>query len=243
MTDQNYIYHETEGAPVKTWTKGVPVEDAAMQQLRNVASLPFIHKHVAAMPDVHWGMGATIGSVIATKGAIIPAAVGVDIGCGMCAQRLDLTANDLPDSLAEMRSAIEAAVPHGRTNHGQPGDEGAWTESPADIASICNGMMASLKVLIDLHPKLIKHDPHHQTFNHMGTLGTGNHFIEVCLDEEDRVWVMLHSGSRGVGNPDPIRQPRRYRVHPPQHETPVRQPGPAFLVSVHWLVRMSGAGG
>ncbi len=119
MTDQNYIYHETEGVPVKTWTKGVPVEDAAMEQLRNVASLPFIHKHVAAMPDVHWGMGATIGSVIPTKGAIIPAAVGVDIGCGMCAVRLDMTAADLPDSLAGIRSEIEQAVPHGRTNHGQ----------------------------------------------------------------------------------------------------------------------------
>ena len=118
--------------PIKAWTRGVPVEEAAVQQLRNVADLPFIFKHVAAMPDVHWGMGATVGSVIATKGAIIPAAVGVDIGCGMMATRTDLTASDLPDSLAQMRSAIEAAVPHGRTDNGGVNDRGAWGEVPKD---------------------------------------------------------------------------------------------------------------
>ena len=201
MTDQNYIYHETEGVPIKTWTKGVPVEDSAMDQLRNVASLPFIHKHVAAMPDVHWGMGVTIGSVIPTKGAIIPAAVGVDIGCGMCATRTNLTASDLPDNLSGMRSAIEAAIPHGRTNHGKPGDRGAWGNAPANAKDAFNVMRAGIETLIDKHPKLLKTGTiEHRGGNHMGTLGTGNHFIEVCLDEDNCVWIMLHSGSRGIGN-------------------------------------------
>jgi tRNA-splicing ligase RtcB len=122
---------ESPGVHIKAWTNGVPLEDAARQQLVNVASLPFIHKHVAAMPDVHWGMGATVGSVIPTKGAIIPAAVGVDIGCGMVAARTSLTANDLPENLKGIRAAIEKAVPHGRTNHGGRGDRGAWANIPA----------------------------------------------------------------------------------------------------------------
>src|SRR3954470_19000508 len=107
---------ETSNVPIKAWVDGVPFEDGAKEQLKKLATLPFIHKHVAVMPDVHGGIGATVGSVIATKNAIIPAAVGVDIGCGMVAARLDLVASDLPDTLAPMRSAIEAAVPHGRTN-------------------------------------------------------------------------------------------------------------------------------
>ncbi len=134
-----------------------------MDQLRNVASLPFIHKHVAAMPDVHFGLGATIGSVIPTKGAIIPAAVGVDIGCGMCAVRLDITAADLPDNLAGVRSEIEQAIPHGRTNHGKPGDKGAWAEAPSDIVELMDKKMSTLKWLCEQHPMLFKHDPHHQT--------------------------------------------------------------------------------
>src|SRR3972149_2750418 len=119
---------ETSGAQIKAWVDGVQFEDKAREQVANVASLPFIHKHVAILPDVHWGMGATVGSVIATRGAVIPAAVGVDIGCGMIAARLQLEARQLPDSLAAMRLAIEAAVPHGRTNDGGPGDRGAWGE-------------------------------------------------------------------------------------------------------------------
>ena len=115
---------------IKAWTKGVPVENAALEQLRNVAGLPFIHKHVAVMPDCHWGAGTTIGSVIPTKGAIIPAAVGVDIGCGMNAVQTTLTANDLPENLSGIRSAIEKAVPHGRTDHGGSGDRGAWGDIP-----------------------------------------------------------------------------------------------------------------
>src|SRR5258708_7934568 len=127
MSDEkNYNVLTTEsGVPIKAWTKGVQLEDQARKQLVNVAQLPFIFKWVAAMPDVHWGIGATVGSVIPTKGAIIPAAVGVDIGCGMMAVQTDLNARDLPDNLKGIRSAIETAVPHGRTNHGGRGDVGA----------------------------------------------------------------------------------------------------------------------
>src|SRR5213596_2406319 len=132
MTNTTYnVLKPDNGTLIKAWTKGVPLEDAARQQLLNVAQLPFIFKWVAAMPDVHWGIGATVGSVIPTKGAIIPAAVGVDIGCGMMAVQTDLNARDLPDNLKGIRSAIEAAVPHGRTNHGGRGDVGAWREIPA----------------------------------------------------------------------------------------------------------------
>lgn len=181
--------------PVKMWTRGVPVEESAMKQLANVASMPFIHKHIAAMPDVHWGMGATVGSVIATKGAIIPAAVGVDIGCGMIASRTSLTANDLPDNLHAIRTAIEAAVPHGRTDNGGPNDRGAW----GDCVRVPDELALDLGRLVSKHPKRLERAalraPHQ-----LGTLGTGNHFIEVCLDEVDHVWIMLHSGSRGIGN-------------------------------------------
>jgi tRNA-splicing ligase RtcB len=184
-----------ERVPIKAWVKGVPVEDTAAQQLRNVARLPFVYKHVAAMPDVHWGMGATVGSVIATKGAIIPAAVGVDIGCGMAAAMTSLTAADLPDSLAAMRSAIEAAVPHGRTDNGGKNDRGAWGEGGPGLSS---ELAAGLAAIVAKRPKLEKAAMRAPA--HAGTLGTGNHFLEVCLDEADRVWVMLHSGSRGIGN-------------------------------------------
>src|SRR5436305_7529396 len=133
MSDEkNYNVLTTEsGLPIKAWTKGVQLEDQARKQLLNVASLPFIFKWVAAMPDVHWGIGATVGSVIPTKGAIIPAAVGVDIGCGMMAVKTSLTANHLPDSLGGIRAAIEKAVPHGRTDNGGKNDRGAWSQAPA----------------------------------------------------------------------------------------------------------------
>lgn len=205
MSTQNFdVIAELGVRPIKMWTRGVPVEDEAIQQLRNIARMPFIHKHVAAMPDVHWGMGATVGSVIATKGAIIPAAVGVDIGCGMVASRTSLMASDLPDSLLAMRTAIEANVPHGRTDGGKSNDRGAWGELPrvvldAYCADTDEGHLGGdLDAIMKKHPKIAqaaKRAPHH-----LGTLGTGNHFIEVCLDESDRVWVMLHSGSRGIGN-------------------------------------------
>ncbi len=206
MTDTSYIYEATGGVPIKAWTKGVEIEDAARQQLHNVALLPFIHKHVAVMPDCHWGMGATIGSVIPTKGAIIPAAVGVDIGCGMMAVRTSLTANDLPDNLSGLRSAIEAAVPHGRTDNGGPNDRGAWHGVPTQVHDAYFGpddLVGRLSNILEKHPGLQpkKGSPlGERAACHLGTLGTGNHFIEVCLDEGEHVWVMLHSGSRGVGN-------------------------------------------
>ena len=136
MTSTNYDFIETAGSPIKAWTKGVPVEDVARQQLENVAQMPFIHKHLAVMPDVHWGMGATIGSVIPTKGAIIPAAVGVDIGCGMMAVQTNLTSVRLPDNLASFRSDLEQAIPHGRTHHGGKGDKGAWSDVPDEVGKI-----------------------------------------------------------------------------------------------------------
>ena len=195
--EENYNVLTTEkGVPIKAWTKGVPLENQARAQLLNVAQLPFIFKWVAAMPDVHWGIGATVGSVIPTKGAIIPAAVGVDIGCGMMAVQTDLNARDLPDNLKAIRSAIEKAVPHGRTNHGGRGDVGAWQEIPARNAEVWQSLKAGYDAILEKHPKLDRGNH----ANHLGTLGTGNHFIEVCLDEADNVWFMLHSGSRGVGN-------------------------------------------
>ncbi|MCP5163147.1 MAG: RtcB family protein [Hahellaceae bacterium] len=185
------------GVPIKSWTRGVPFEKAARQQLINIAGLPFIHKWVAAMPDVHLGKGATIGSVIPTVGAVIPAAVGVDIGCGMMAIRTDLRASNLPDSLAAMRTAIEVAVPHGRTSGRGKRDKGAWSEIPEPSGVHWNQHLAArFEALCAKHPALQKTN----NLNHLGTLGTGNHFIEVCLDEYQQVWVMLHSGSRGVGN-------------------------------------------
>lgn len=198
MTEYGYkVIAPEKGVPIKAWIHGVPLESAAEAQLRNLASLPFVYKWVAAMPDVHWGMGATVGSVIATKGAIIPAAVGVDIGCGMAAIRTTLTASDLPDNLKNIRSAIEEAVPHGRTDNGGRNDKGAWQGTlPKRVADVWTVMEDGYKNILDKHPKLGRGND----VNHLGTLGTGNHFIEVCLDEEDRVWFMLHSGSRGVGN-------------------------------------------
>lgn len=195
MTETGYIYEETDGVPIKHWTRGVQLGGKARGQLRDVARMPFIHKHVAAMPDVHWGMGATIGSVIATRGAIIPAAVGVDIGCGMMAVQTSLTADDLPDNLLGLRTTIEAAVPHGRTNNGRANDRGSWgPDTPFQPGWI--KMREAYDAIIAKHPKAKAYN----TYQHMGTLGTGNHFIEICLDETDRVWVMLHSGSRGAGN-------------------------------------------
>jgi len=196
MTESNHVTFETAGVPVKAWTKGVPFEAEAEAQLRRVAALPFVYKWVAVMPDVHSGKGATVGSVIATNGAIIPAAVGVDIGCGMIAVETTLTASQLPDDLKNLRSAIEKAVPHGRTNNGGPGDRGAWASLPSRVANAWKDLEPSFKRIVERDSTLARGS----TPEHLGTLGTGNHFIEMCLDERDHVWFMLHSGSRGVGN-------------------------------------------
>ncbi len=193
----NYEVFSSGGAPIKAWIKKVPLDEKAKLQLYQTSRLPFIHSHIAVMPDVHWGIGATVGSVIPTLGAVIPAAVGVDIGCGMVAVQINLSASSLPDHLAPIREAIERAVPHGRTHHGGKGDKGAWGNPPCHHQEIWKEELeARLKSIIQKHPRAYS-DNH---FNHLGTLGTGNHFIEVCLDESQKVWLMLHSGSRGIGN-------------------------------------------
>ncbi len=204
MTEVNYTYvgNTTDGyTPIKMWDGGgaLKFEGQALAQLRNVSKLPFIYKHVAAMPDCHWGYGATIGSVIATKGAIVPAAVGVDIGCGMGAVRTKFYGRQLGDNLRGLRMSIEERIPHGRTANGNGiNDVGGWCGDPSENTIDLWNMFLSHRYaeLVGKHPKAEAYN----TVNHLGTLGTGNHFIEVCLDEEDRVWLMLHSGSRGLGN-------------------------------------------
>ena len=185
------------GVPIKAWVQGVTFDPAAQAQLAHTARLPFVFHHVAAMPDVHVGIGATVGSVVPTKGAIVPAAVGVDIGCGMAAVQTTLTASDLPESLGRVRSAIEAAVPVGRTNHGAKGDRGAWGKAPAAQVEAWRALSQGYDTIAQRFPKVVRNA---HPIAHLGTLGSGNHFIELCLDETQQVWMMLHSGSRGIGN-------------------------------------------
>jgi tRNA-splicing ligase RtcB (3'-phosphate/5'-hydroxy nucleic acid ligase) len=183
-------------APVKSWTRGVAFEAGARKQVVNAARMPFIHKWVAVMPDVHQGIGATVGSVIPTQGAIIPAAVGVDIGCGMMAVQTTLKAGDLPLNLGPVRTAIETAVPHGFSSFGKSHHKGGWGVLPESVAWNWRDLESGYKAIIQRHPILKQAN----SVNQLGTLGGGNHFIEICLDEADRVWFMLHSGSRGIGN-------------------------------------------
>jgi tRNA-splicing ligase RtcB len=196
MASTYEVFTPEHGVPIKAWTRGVPVEEEAKQQLLNIASLPFIYRWVAVMPDVHLGKGATVGSVIPTTKAIIPAAVGVDIGCGMMAVRTSLNARDLPDDLHALRTVIERAVPHGRTDNGGRNDRGAWRQPPPRNAEAWANLAPAYNEIVEKHPRLGRGNDS----NHLGTLGTGNHFIEVCLDESQNVWIVLHSGSRGVGN-------------------------------------------
>ncbi|MDR1890416.1 MAG: RtcB family protein [Zoogloeaceae bacterium] len=180
--------------PIKIWTRDL--EHQALQQLVNLSQLNIVRHPIAVMPDVHAGIGATVGSVIPTVNAIIPAAVGVDIGCGMVAVRLTLNARDLPDNLHAIRNAIEAAVPVGFNQHERSKVKGSAHARQA------RRMSDRLDVIVGKHPGLMKMQRH---FNEtwacqLGTLGGGNHFIELCLDEAGQVWVMLHSGSRGIGN-------------------------------------------
>ncbi len=185
-------YETSSDGRIKAWVKGVPLEDAARNQLENVAGLPFVHGWLAVMPDVHFGRGATVGSVIPTKGAIIPAAVGVDIGCGMMAIETSLTASQLPDSLSALRSEIERKVPVGN------GGGGEHRIIPDSVGSSWRN--SDLEPRLDAIRAKHKRIPAHKVGGQLGTLGGGNHFIEVCIDERDQVWVMLHSGSRGTGN-------------------------------------------
>ncbi len=179
-----------KGVPVKIFT--TDIEEEAIRQLRSLAQLTFIHSHIAVMPDVHVGKGATVGSVIPTKKAIIPATVGVDIGCGMNAVRLSLKAGQLPDNLAKIRQAIEAKVPVGFNQHA----------SITAKMSTLDPLAKRLKCITDKHPGLLKmlRNFERTWARQLGTLGGGNHFIELCVDENQDVWVMLHSGSRGIGN-------------------------------------------
>jgi tRNA-splicing ligase RtcB len=189
------IAQEIRGrVPVKVWTPDL--EPQGRRQLENVARLPIVHGHVAAMPDVHAGIGATVGSVIPTKGAIVPSAVGVDIGCGVNAVQLSLTAADLPVNLGRLRSAIEAAVPVGFDMHEAARGAGGAREKTA------RRLARGLDRIVERSPAIatMQRDFRETWIRQMGTLGGGNHFIEVCVDEGARVWVMLHSGSRGIGN-------------------------------------------
>ncbi|MFG3117118.1 RtcB family protein [Streptomyces sp. NPDC048197] len=185
-------YVEVPGAqvPIRMWTDPATVEDVAMQQLRNVATLPWI-KGLAVMPDVHFGKGATVGSVIAMRGAVCPAAVGVDIGCGMSAVKTSLTANDLPGDLSRLRSKIEQAIPVGRGMHDDPIDPGRLHGFPTagweDFWARFDGVADAVKFRRE------------RAVKQMGTLGSGNHFHEICIDEDQSVWIMLHSGSRNIG--------------------------------------------
>ena len=186
--------------PVKVWTD--EVEMSSLVQLQNLSEMPFIHKHVAVMPDVHWGNGTSVGTVIPTIKAIIPAAVGVDIGCGMMAAKLNIRPDQLPDNLANIRSAIERAIPHGRTDNGGDNDRGAWHDQLGPNVGTWSRLTAHdpscrYKWLGEKYPDLFKRT---RGAAHLGTLGTGNHFVELCLDTNDGVWIMLHSGSRGIGN-------------------------------------------
>lgn len=184
------------GRVIKAWRKGVTFEEKAIEQLTNTAKLPFIYKYIAAMPDTHWGMGSTVGTVLPTKGAVVPAAVGVDIGCGMMALNTKLTKKDFPD-LKAVRTAIEKAVPCGRSHNGGPRDIGAWGNTPSHVKELWDSQFAArYEALCEKHPGARAKN----TYNHLGTLGTGNHFIELCEDETGSVWIVLHSGSRGMGN-------------------------------------------
>ena len=188
-----------KGRPVKMWTRGVPVEPEAKEQLSKLAQLPFVFHHVAVMPDVHVGKGSTIGSVIPTLGAVIPAAVGVDIGCGMMAAKTTLRAGDLPDNLGKLRSAIEQAIPHGmspKTRNAKGRDAGSWNNPPPAAEAGWMKLKDEFDEICRKYPKLRGTN----NSKHLGTLGSGNHFVEICLDEDQFVWLMLHSGSRGVGN-------------------------------------------
>ena len=222
--------------PVKIYTDDV--DPKALNQLLNLAQLPFIHHHIAAMPDVHVGIGATVGAVIPTQGAIIPAAVGVDIGCGMNAVRLSLNADQLPDNTRPLRTAIEAAVPVGFAMH---------ADKPGVPASAVRALDGGLDRIVGKHPGILKMQKQVERIwaQQLGTLGGGNHFIELCLDENQDVWVMLHSGSRGIGNIigryfiDLARKDMRQHLHNlPDRDLAYLQEGAAhfddYVEAVHW---------
>lgn len=182
---------------VKFWTANMDVEFAALDQIRNMSKLPILAGHISIMPDVHMGKGATVGSVVPTRSAIVPAMVGVDIGCGMCAAMTNLTAADLPDSLLSLRNALESKIPVGFAEHKR--SDIRVTGPYADV------LRKNLRKNSEAFEKLamlkrLGRADFNKIGRQVGTLGGGNHFIELCLDSEDRVWIMLHSGSRNIGN-------------------------------------------
>jgi tRNA-splicing ligase RtcB len=185
----------SDRASIVYWTDDLPIDPKAQRQLEMLALMPFIYQHIAVMPDVHAGKGSTIGSVIATDGAIIPAAVGVDIGCGMMAIQTQIKKHELPKDLTQLRYAIEKAIPHGRkpSKH----DPGSWHDIPDIVNKYWeNELIKDYKRIIEQHPQLKEAN----AVNHLGTLGTGNHFVEISYDENDAIWFVIHSGSRGIGN-------------------------------------------
>jgi tRNA-splicing ligase RtcB len=186
----SYTEYPGINVPIRMWTDPATVEGQALQQLRNISSLPWIHG-LAVMPDVHLGKGATVGSVIAMKGAVCPAAVGVDIGCGMSAVKTTLTARDLPDNLSRLRSRIEQVIPVGRGLHSDPVD-------PTRIHGFASGGWDEFWSRFDELTPAVK-ARRERALQQMGSLGSGNHFVEVCLDKSGAVWLMLHSGSRNIG--------------------------------------------
>ena len=182
---------------IKGWHAGVKVEEKALDQLRNLSKLPFIYKWVASMADIHWGNGSAVGTVLPTLGAIVPSAVGVDIGCGMIAVNTGLRREDFGDNLSYLRERIEKAVPNGRSDNGGPRDIGAWGEVPDHITKVwVDEFVSEYEHIIGRHPGAEARN----TFCQLGTLGTGNHFIELSATEAGEVWIVLHSGSRGLGN-------------------------------------------
>ncbi|GLU45836.1 RtcB family protein [Nocardiopsis ansamitocini] len=185
-------YTEAPGArvPIRMWADPQTVEQAAMDQLRNITMLPWVHG-LAVMPDVHYGKGATVGSVIAMRDAVSPAAVGVDIGCGMTAVRSSLRAEDLPDDLGRLRAALEKAIPVGFHAHKRPVD-------PRRLHGLTTAGWDAFWQRFDSLAKAV-HARRDRAANQIGTLGGGNHFLEVCLDDAGAVWVVLHSGSRNIG--------------------------------------------
>lgn len=226
----------------------VPIEAGAIEQVRLTSQLPIV-KNIALMPDAHVGIGATVGSVIGTTEAIIPAAVGVDIGCGITAAETNLSASNLPDSLAPIRGSIERNVPHGRTGSGKRNrDVGGWSkEIPEEVYSHWSSQLEKgFNKLLERHPDL-KRANH---ISHLGTLGTGNHFIEVCLDENENVWVMLHSGSRGVGNRIGMKfielakqDMRRHEINLPDRNLAYLEEGSKYfedyVMAVEWAQRFA----
>ena len=210
MSNYNVYNQDGKGTIIKGWTKGVPVEDQALEQAKLCAQMPFIYKWIALMPDVHAGMGSTIGSVIPTVGAVMPSTVGVDIGCGMQALRIQgLTRDELIGREDEILGALNRAIPNGRTDNGQENDIGRWKRCPDAVENMWlnpihfSGSHHKGERLVDRYRALLENYPkldRGPTWEHLGTLGTGNHFCEIAQSGiNGDVWILLHSGSRGLG--------------------------------------------